>query len=94
MFLSNYFINGKLEIIKLDPLTECRRIAIIIVYAYIRSLSTSSGPEPPIEIIGVYFIERASQKTQKYSISRQYWQLMYSQENLGTLISGLFCDLL
>ena len=42
--------------------------------------------------IGVYFKERASQKTQKYSVSRQYWQLMYSQENLGTLISGLICD--
>ena len=33
MFLSNYFIIGTLKIIKLDPLTEYRRIAII-VYTY------------------------------------------------------------
>ena len=39
-----------------------------------------------------YFIECASQKKQKYSVCRQYWQLMYSQENLGTLIRGLICD--
>ena len=56
--------------------------------------STGSAPEPPIELthIGVYFKECASQKTQKYSVSRQYRQFKYSQKNLGTLISGLICD--
>ena len=95
MLLPNYFINGTIKIIKLNPLTKYRHIAIF-VYIYIRHPSTGSGPESPIELthIGVYFKECASQKTHKYSVSRQYWQLMYmySQENLGTLISGLICD--
>ena len=53
--------------------------------------STSSGLNQQIVLTHtrVYFIECASQKTQKYSVNRQYWQLTYSQENLGTLTSGL-----
>ena len=77
----------------MDPLTEYRCIAVFclcLLFGHLVPVVDQNHIE--LTHIGVYFIRCASQKTQKHSINRQYWQTKGSQENLGTLISGVICD--